>query len=633
MSDHLANYLKYLRDNGQYEVADAVEQTTSEVIPEHIGTFSFRDHITGLLLGNVQSGKTGQMFGIIAGAANAGFDIFVLLTTDITSLQEQTLTRAMDAFLAGFEVCGENDFLRFQQNRMRRPIIIVLKKNSRVLDTWKNNLASSGFLEGKSIFIIDDEGDAASLNTQVNKDQISTINRHLLAMRELASGSIYLQVTGTPQAILLQAEDSNFKPSFVYYFPPGKSYLGGDFFYTTPKSFAVVETPDDELDILQNSNGLSEGLEKALLTFLVTAVHSFEDTSAKVCNFLVHPSVKIYDHQSIHQKVVRYLKELEEKLSDSKILEKLQNVWQNLQQTKPQLLPLDIILELIPRYLEQTNALVMNSASSDDIAVSKGINIIVGGNSLGRGFTFPALQTVYYCRSAKQPQADTFWQHCRMFGYDRDPGLMRVFLPSKSLDLFTELNRTNSALIKQIQTHSIDEITLLYPPGIQPTRKNVVDQNLLNVISGGVSYFPSEPQDTNTGKLDELLKDYQQQAGEYIEVDSNLLEEILSLTENLDPEHFSLDGFLNAIKALALKRPQHTKGLLVVRRGRKISKGTGTLLSPDDRRLGEKFSHKTVLTLYRVDASPDRGWYGNDLWIPNINLPSDVVFYKLEEET
>ena len=534
-------------------------------------------------------------------------------------------------FLADFEVCGENDFLRFQQNRMRRPVIIVLKKNSRVLDSWKNNLAASEFLEGKSIFIIDDEGDAASLNTQVNKDQISTINRHLLEMRKLASGSIYLQVTGTPQAILLQAEDSNFKPSFVHYFPPGKNYLGGDFFYTTPKSFAIIETPDDELDILQTSDGLSEGLEKALLTFLVTAVYNFEDASAKVCNFLVHPSVKIYDHQSIQRKIVRYCDELKTKLSDAKTLKKFQNVWQNLQQTKPQLLPLDIILDLLPKYLEQTNVLIMNSASSDDIAVSKGINIIVGGNSLGRGFTFPALQTVYYCRSARQPQADTFWQHCRMFGYDRDPLLMRIFLPSRSLKLFTELNRTNSALIRQVQNHSIDEITLLYPPGIQPTRKNVIDQDLLNVISGGVNYFPSDPQDTNTSKLDELLKEVIQEAGEYTEVETKLFEEILLLTNNLDTEHFSQQAFVNAIKALALKRPQHTTGLLIVRRGRKISKGTGTLLSPDDRKLGEKFSHRAVLTLYRVDGS-GKGWQGTDLWIPNINLPSDVIFYKLEEE-
>ena len=102
MSVFLNKYLQYLRSNSQYEVADAVEQTTSEVIPKHISTFSFRDHITGLLLGNIQSGKTGQIFGIIAGTTDVGFEVFILLTTDITSLQEQTLTRAMNAFSSRF---------------------------------------------------------------------------------------------------------------------------------------------------------------------------------------------------------------------------------------------------------------------------------------------------------------------------------------------------------------------------------------------------------------------------------------------------------------------------------------------------------------------------------------------------
>ena len=66
--------------------------------------------------------------------------------------------------------------------------------------------------------------------------------------------------------------------------------------------------------------------------------------------------------------------------------------------------------------------LTLNSKVSfeDNVQYEEGVNIIVGGNSLGRGVAFPCLQTIYYCRVTKNPQADTMWQHARMFGYDRD---------------------------------------------------------------------------------------------------------------------------------------------------------------------------------------------------------------------
>lgn len=62
---------------------------------------------------------------------------------------------------------------------MRKPAVIVLKKNGRVLKQWKNNFSSTQFVAGNPLFIVDDEADAASLNTQVNKNKQSTINKCL----------------------------------------------------------------------------------------------------------------------------------------------------------------------------------------------------------------------------------------------------------------------------------------------------------------------------------------------------------------------------------------------------------------------------------------------------------------------
>ena len=83
---------------------------------------------------------------------------------------------------------------------------------------------------------------------------------------------------------------------------------------------------------------------------------------------------------------------------------------------------------------KEIKVLMMNGKTDvDSTDYSEGCNFVIGGNTLGRGVTFPGLQTIYYTRTSKKPQADTMWQHSRMFGYDRDPGMMMVYIDEKSL--------------------------------------------------------------------------------------------------------------------------------------------------------------------------------------------------------
>ena len=71
------------------------------------------------------------------------------------------------------------------------------------------------------------------------------------------------------------------------------------------------------------------------------------------------------------------------------------------------------------------------------------------------------------------------------------------------------------------------------------------------------------------------------------------------------------------------------QGILIVRRNRDITKGTGAMLSPNDWSLGASHSDKTVLTMYKVTGN--KGWSGKQLWIPNIKLPESMVYYDVEE--
>ncbi|WP_429264038.1 Z1 domain-containing protein [Mucilaginibacter sp. 3215] len=608
---------------------DTVEETSSAVFNLISEKFDYRTHMTGLLLGNVQSGKTGQLLGVVSSLADNGFEIFILLTTDNVYLQKQTTERTA-ASLGTFNVYSESDDLPFFTNKLLKPIIVILKKNTNVLRKWRNLLSSSGYCSGRPIVIIDDEADAASLNTLVNKDRVSTINKHLSSIKELSTSSIYIEVTATPQAVLLQSNISGWKPSFIYYFKPGSDYIGGDFVYAQPKPFCISFTDEDELDTIKNDEGyIPEGLKSALLTYLIVCAHNYL-TNTTTCNFLVHPSVKIADHRTFSTVLGEHLNEFLIAVTDdseSFIRPQLEILWNDLRATKPDIESFEDIFEAIAFLLENQLINVMMLNSTSDIAVNyhSGYNIIVGGNSLGRGVTFPKLQTVYYCRKSKTPQADTFWQHARVFGYDRDKGLLRIFIPPSLYNLFSELNVSNKLLIKQIRSAQISDIQLFYPKGIQPTRKNVLDNKAINLVMGGVNFFSSYPRQDTVSIIDDLVSEYDENEHYHI-VNASVLSEILKFVGDEGKEDWDNDKFINTVNTLATKRPT-TRFALIVRKSRDIGKGTGTLLSPTDRRIGDGLKDWVVLTLYRVNGSTDKGWLGSPFYIPNIKLPNEVCIY------
>ena len=136
-----------------------------------------------------------------------------MLTADNSRLQKQTYERSL-ASLQTFNICGENDFIRFTKGRMRRPVLIVLKKNTNILGKWINDLKSSDFCQDRPVFIIDDEADAASLNTKINLEDQSAINRHLENLKKIGNSSIYLQVTANPASNHFARQANKVEPVF-----------------------------------------------------------------------------------------------------------------------------------------------------------------------------------------------------------------------------------------------------------------------------------------------------------------------------------------------------------------------------------------------------------------------------------
>ncbi len=623
---YLENYFCDIRNRGNYELVDSIKNTVEDIIPQYVSKFSFRDHVVGLLVGEVQSGKTSHIFGLMAAAADKGFGIFILLTTDNILLHQQTYQRAK-VDLSNFCICDENDYLKFVQNSMKKPVIIVLKKNIRILKQWKNNLSSTKFCIGNPLFIVDDEADAASLNTEVNKNQQSAINKNLDEIKTTSASSIYIEVTGTPQSILLQTAKSGWKPYFVYYFKPGREYIGGNFFFRDEISTQMILTDNNEAqELLEDDEFPQNGLKTALITHLITSAHVVIN-GGEVCNFLIHPSMKTEHHTWFAEKIGNYLNEIAHSYSEGETKIVFHDIYSELCKTKQDLLEFDKLYSFI---LDQINKdkikiLVINSFSSyeENTNYETGINIIVGGNSLGRGVTFPKLQTIYYCRVAKSPQADTMWQHARMFGYDRDPGLIRVFMPPVLYKLFSDINRTNNTITAQIGKKGYgNDIKILYPVGVNPTRKNVLDRKKLGVYAGGVNYFPFYPINRDIEKIDKILEPF---CDNVYSVSIKMIMQLLELVDSEDINDWDQKTFMGFLNMIMKEKPL-AQAKMIVRRNRDIAKGTGTLLSPNDRKLGDDFQEELVFTLYKVSGR--KGWKGKELWIPNIKLPGNMIYYS-----
>lgn len=609
MKKYLQRYYEEIVSRGKKEMAESI-RTTAESFEGKLKCFTFTSHETGLLFGNVQSGKTAQMFGIISEAADYGIAAFILLTTDNVVLHKQTLDR-INQDLRGFCICGEEDSPKFRENRLTKPTVIVLKKNPHILKLWANVFASTSFLKGNPLFIIDDEADAASLNTKVNQDKQSAINKYLDQIKNGAACSIYLQVTGTPQALFLQTIESGWHPLFTYYFEPGNGYLGGDFFFPADRKPDCVAFIDD----------MDNAMRSVVVRHLCVSAQIFL-TGGTVCNCMIHPSVRTTEHSRFAEDVRKELNWCRDNETD---FHKLVNQeYAEMHPEKSALQPLDQIWNKIQEFLtDGVKVLIMNGQNPvDEKEYQTGCSIVVGGNTLGRGVTFPHLQTVYYTRTSKKPQADTMWQHSRMFGYDRDPGLMKIFINRKLYKIFSELNAANDSMTSQLR-QGVEHIHFYYPEGIAPTRKNVIDSDKQIMLNGGVNYTPFNPGNDSIRALDDLLKPFDERVS-YYQVSVHLIIELL--THIRSDDDFSAKDFISALNALSASDPI-MQGILIVRRNRDLAKGTGAVLSSDDWNLSKSFTSKVVLTMYKVNGI--KGWGGRKLWIPNIKLPDDMVYYAV----
>lgn len=605
--------------------SQAIRKSAGGFIEKLSSSFDYKSQLKGLLLGQVQSGKTSQMLAAISSLADQGFKLFILLTSDMTKLQEQTLKRAFRFLPREFNTCNETDGMRFKEMDLKTPTIVVLKKNSRVLKSWKRELSAMDRCKYEPAVFLDDEADAASLNTKVNQREVSSINRLLDEMVRIPPSSIYIQVTATPQALLLQTIRSGWKPEIVHAFEPGAGYYGGSHFYGE-NSRCIRTVPEQERITLLEGSEIPSGLQEALMSFLINSIYILDHFGKDVCNFLIHPGAKIDHHNIAESKILRLLRAIQAEVNTgSELLRStLFQAYEDIKQTCPDMPAFEYFWTHLNGAVERTKTQILNSNTISEINYEKGSNILIGGNATGRGITFPGLQVVYYCRESRIPQADTLWQHSRIFGYDRNPLSCRIFLPPRLLQIFRRLNEANDSMFKMLAENGIDQVTILEPEGVRPTRQNVLDQEaLIPIIGDSNSYFEAVTH-KNTSLIDTMI-------GLQNKEEELSIEQVIKILEMIDPDKDGdgedLDLYIRCLKTL--KSAGEKSCYLIIRTDRDLTRGTGSLLSPNDRAKGASITDKTVLTLYRVNGQLEKGWNGFPLWVPNLKFPTGRCFYSV----
>ena len=154
----------------------------------------------GMVVGNVQSGKTANYLGLISKATDAGYKVIIIIAGMLEELRKQTQIRLEESFVGvnaidnkeigvgvfsrrtdeKVPLCVTNRESDFRKQRTQdtgnlsnitasAPYVIVVKKNLRVLNNlndWLDSIRKNNeqHLIHKSMLLIDDEADNASID-------------------------------------------------------------------------------------------------------------------------------------------------------------------------------------------------------------------------------------------------------------------------------------------------------------------------------------------------------------------------------------------------------------------------------------------------------------------------------------
>ena len=279
-------YYEYLshEKNWSNDILKSINETSDKVMenlgnPKSSQPFQRR----GLILGDVQSGKTANYTAICNKAIDSGYKIIIVLAGMMENLRIQTQER-LDTELVGRTskyILDKNlnhkiqeDFIGvgkidLEEGKTLQPItcftsvttdfklstikavklsirnlkgtaLFVVKKNKSILTnlhSWlksNNSNLVSGLIDLPTL-VIDDESDNASINTNLDDQDPTAINNAIRNILHLFTKASYVGITATPFANIFINPDENdtiaqdlFPKDFITLLPTPERYIGAE---------------------------------------------------------------------------------------------------------------------------------------------------------------------------------------------------------------------------------------------------------------------------------------------------------------------------------------------------------------------------------------------------------------------
>lgn len=275
----------------------------------------------GMVIGDVQAGKTNNYTALINKSADAGYKLIIVLTGTVEDLRQQTQERLDEDFVGSvshagrfgkdaqtrtigvgrkldaelpFCITDQNDDIktnpRYRISGINGPILAVTKKNKFMLERlvkWlTSDVNSNERMISEPVLLIDDEADNASVNTGGADEDPKTINRLIREVINSCKKISYVAYTATPFANIFIHPDSEgdtsstddlFPKDFLVALEPPNNYCGARFFFRNDEESKriceEIKDADEHLPLIHRPGtavlSIPGSLKEAVRVFLL----------------------------------------------------------------------------------------------------------------------------------------------------------------------------------------------------------------------------------------------------------------------------------------------------------------------------------------------------------------------------
>lgn len=471
----------------------ASDKIVSLLSAPSIGNFSTR----GLVLGNVQSGKTTSFISVMAKAADAGYRLFIVLSGTTDSLRDQTQNR-IDTVLIGGDLgwvpltargADVSEDPRGASGALlttsKRYVMVVKKQPDRLRNVrdWLRG-AGSLIMQKTPILVIDDEADSASIDVgeEGQRSVINALIRDILDHPRAA----YLAYTATPFAnLLIDPGDENglYPRDFIVDLQTPPQYFGAERTFGRSELSSEEDDRFDGLDVIRTiepdearrmASGGSDGHPAALAEacrwfLLATAARRVRSGERVDSSMLVHTSMLADTHLQTRRDVDAVMADIRARLETDRDdeLGRLRKQYESESLSVPAdefgntTVDFEALTETLLQVATEVRVIVDDYQSADRLSYVDGepqTVIVIGGNTLSRGLTLEGLCASYFVRTSKT--YDALLQMGRWFGYRAGyEDLCRIWMPDELSAWFRDLALVEAEIRHEIRRFEREGIT------------------------------------------------------------------------------------------------------------------------------------------------------------------------------